>query len=238
MMSESSEDQKKVVKRKKDKKRHRREEREREMDEFNKETFKKMKQEIEEMRKKETEREKELEDLKNRIDSRDLEKEIPITKVEYALDFDRDVYLRKGFIESAKWIKEVTAANLMEKMNEEKHKKRFESLTLAKRASIHLGMRTCARFNRGEECNLGRWHMTHKDASEPIRPKQLWTRNHQQQQHQTTTDRSEVYSRRNEIRLHACTLCLDTFGAAFGHSALNCPWILKKNWKEDEDENM
>jgi hypothetical protein len=255
MLSESSDDHRRrgTGKRKKEKRRHKRlEKEEKEMDDYNKESFKKMKKEIEELRKKELEREKELENLKNMIESKEREKEIP-TKVEYTLDFDRDEYLKKGFIESAKWLKSVVAAKLSEKIQDEKFKSRFECFTIAKKASIHLGMRTCARFNRGEECNLGRWHLTHRESTEPIRPKQLWTRNHQQQQqfgqqhfgqHQFGQQQfgqlqvgGETNSRRNEIRLHACTICLDTFGAAFGHSTLNCPWILKKNWILEHDDS-
>ncbi len=237
MMSESSDDRKKGGKRKKEKRRHRREERE--MDEFNKESFKKMKQEIEDLRRKEREREKELDELKNRIESKEKEKdkERPAEKVDYALNFDRDEYLKKGFIESAKWLKDVIATNLTEKMKEENFKSKFEFISIAKKASTHLGMRTCARFNRGEECNLGRWHMTHKESNEPIRPKQLWTRNHFQPVNHNPAQDRDSYQRRNEIRLHVCTLCLDAFGAAFGHSALNCPWILKKNWIENEEDD-
>ncbi len=234
MISESSEDHKRSSrsgKRKKEKRRHRREERE--MDDYNRESFKKMKEEIDELRKKEKEREKELENLKNMIESKEKEKEKEKneTKVEYALDFEKEEYLKKGFIESAKWIKNVISVNLEEKIKNEKHEYKFVSMAIAKKTSTHMGMRTCARFNRGEECNLGRWHMTHKEQTEPIRPKQLWTRAHQQhqqqhqfgqqygqqqqQQHDHKIGSTEHGSRRNEIRLHACTLCMDTFGAAF-----------------------
>jgi hypothetical protein len=243
MISESSDDRRRTVKRKKDKRRHKRmEKEEREMDDYNRDSFKKMKQEIEELRKKEKDREKELENLRHMIESKEKEKESKSAKIEYALGFDKDEYLKKGFIESAKWLKDVVAVNLSEKIKDEKFEAKFESILTAKKSSIHLGMRTCARFNRGEECNLGRWHMTHKEVAEPMRPKQLWTRNHQQQQFGQLPPRTyesstggDLNSRRNEIRLHVCTLCLDAFGAAFGHSTLNCPWILKKNWKEDEN---
>jgi len=245
MLSESSDDRRRNGRRKKEKRRHKRlEKEEKEMDEYNKESFKKMKQEIEELRKKEHERERELAYLKNRIEAKEKEKESATSlEIKYIDEFNKDEYLNKGFIESAKWLKNVVAVELTDKIQDEKFKIKFESMAMAKKASIHLGMRTCARFNRGEECNLGRWHMTHKDTLEPIRPKQLWTRHHQQQQfgqgpsRNYETSNVETNSRRNEIRLHACTLCLDTFGAAFGHSVLNCPWILKKNWEKDEEHS-
>jgi hypothetical protein len=60
--------------------------------------------------------------------------------------------LSKGFIESAQWIKNVLAKSLIENMNADVNKKKFETFMMSKKESSHLGVRTCARFNRGEEC--------------------------------------------------------------------------------------
>jgi hypothetical protein len=58
-----------------------------------------MKEEIDELRRKEEERSRELEALKDEI-----KKNVAVQsaiEVEYALGFDKNVYLSKGFIESA-----------------------------------------------------------------------------------------------------------------------------------------
>ncbi len=133
MLSESSDDRKRIGKRKKEKRRHRREEKE--MDDYNRESFKKMKEEIDELRRKEREREIELENLKYRIESKEKEKEKELLnrKVEYALEFDMDEYQKRGFIESAKWIKNVISPNLAEKIKNEKYSNKFESIIAAKK---------------------------------------------------------------------------------------------------------
>jgi hypothetical protein len=154
---------------------------------------------------------------------------------EYALEFDKELYLNKGFIESAKWIKDVVAKNMSEKMISVKNKTRFEALISTKKRSCYLGVRACARFNRGEICHSGKWHTTH-------RPDGLWTRHGpagRPEDEVSTADqqgradhRADHQGRKNELRLHACTLCIEALGAAYGHTVLDCPWILKKNWNE------
>ena len=248
MLSDASSEESRQTKndrKKKDKKRQHKSAMEK--DEYSKESFKKMKEEIDELRKNEQARAKELEELKKRVEDKEKESKMK-NVVEYALEFDKDIYLKKGFIESAQWVKTVLAANMSEKMNEEKNKSKFEAFFIAKQSSLHLGMRTCARFNRGEECNHGKWHLTYKtEPGWPSRADQLWTshgamtyQQHKQQRQQSTQMTTEKFkpaesssSKRNEIRLHACTLCMDTLGTAFGHSLLNCPWILAKNWNDN-----
>ena len=211
-----------------------------EKEESIKESFKKMKDEIDELRKKELERTKELDELKKKIEKNESDKNKPEKEkekeIEYALDFDRETYLSKGFIESAQWIKNVLAKNMNEKMNSDDNKKKFEAMRINRRQSRHLGIRACARYNRGEECSLGKWHATHNMDG-------IWT-NHgsrhrafreypdgQQRQHDEPGDaRLTTSTRRNELRLHVCTLCLEALGSANGHSVLDCPWIMKKNW--------
>ncbi len=189
------------------------------------------------------ERGRELDELKRKIDKQsNSDKNEP----EYALQFDKDTYLSKGYVESAKWIKDIVAKNLTEKMNDVKNKGRFDALIVSKKASTYIGIRTCARYNRGEMCNFGKWHQSH-------RPEQQWSNpNTVMEAHSSYSATSETYKdhrmrrtgvdeqrpnvqdrlgRRNEVRLHACTLCMEAFGSANGHSVVNCPWIFKKNWQ-------
>ena len=212
----------KDLRKRKDKKRQHKNTKEKE--ECTKESFKKMKEEIIELRKKEAQRAIELEQLKQKIQEKESEKNSEKPKEEFALGFDKNEYLSKGFIESAQWINNVLSKNMIEKMNTAENQERFQVLLLAKISSKHLGVRACARFNRGEECKLGKWHTTHKLDG-------LWTKHGpQQQQHQHDQPGDRHIVKRNEIRLHICTLCLDALGSANGHSVLECPWILKKNW--------
>jgi hypothetical protein len=127
-------------------------------DESTKESFKKMKDELDELRRNEIERSKELEVLKKKIEEKEKEKTPnPVAeKPDYALGFDVDLYLSKGFIESAIWIKNAIAKQMIAKMNEDENKLRFDTLMLSRKSSTYLGYRACARFNRNEECNLGK----------------------------------------------------------------------------------
>jgi len=229
-MDESSGDDlfdKRDFRKKKEKKRSHKSSKEKE--ECTKESFKKMKEEIDELRRKEVERSKELDALKEKIEKTELERAQTTLGIEYALEFDKSAYLSKGFIESAQWIKNVLAKNFIEMMNADENKKRFELFMINKKHSSHIGIRACARFNRGEECSLGKWHSTHKSEL-------TWTgKNHQfkqQSRHNAEGSSQDTVPRRNEMRLHVCTLCLEALGSANGHSVLDCPWILKKNWNE------
>ncbi len=206
------------VRRKKEKKRHHKSAKDR--DESAKESFKKMKEELDELRKKENERSRELDELKKMIG----EKEIQSSQSEFELGFDKNVYLSKGFIESAQWIQNCLAKRMVEKMNEDSNKEKFSKLVVAKNSSTNIGYRACARFNRSEVCDLGKWHLSHK-------PDGLWTTHGMQRRRDCLDKQSGTnQTRRNELRLHVCTLCLEALGAAMNHCLLDCPWILKKNW--------
>lgn len=195
--------------------------------ELAKESFKRMKEEIDEMRKREADRQKELDDLRKKIEEQTNQQHRQTSRnaePEFALEFNREMYLKKGFIESAKWIKETLAKNMLEKMNDEKNKSRFEAMIIAKKKCAYLGARACARYNRGEECMQGRWHTSTKH--EPTRD-----RGGQPHLGEGPSQHPRVQRvKKEELRIHACTLCLEVFGAAFGHSVLDCPWIMKKNW--------
>lgn len=231
------------LRKKKEKKRGHKQQKE--MDEYTKESFKKMKEEIDELRKKEEDRTKELEDLKKKIDEQERRSTEADSSPEYTLGFDKDEYLNKGFIESAKWIKDVVSKNMIEKMNEERYRDRFGVLLLSKKSSSHLGIRTCARYNRGDFCPFGKCHSTHKpetnarsaeDSKNYVGKNTYFEHrqqkmNQQQQESQFSPQIQDRLGRRNESRLHSCTLCMEAFGSAFGHTVLNCPWILKNNWE-------
>ena len=218
----------KELRKKKDKKRQHKH---RDKEDCTKESFKKMKEEIDELRRKETERAIELDLLRKKIEEREPEtpkkEKEKEKKIDYALEFDREAYLNKGFIESAQWIRNTLAKNMNEKMRDEKNRERFEVLLTTKKTSSFLGIRACARFNRGELCNGGKWHTTQKIEA-------IWTKNnniHHEHPKDRTVEQAQT-QKRSELRLHVCTLCLDALGTANGHSVLECPWILKKNWKE------
>jgi len=217
---------KKDLRTRKEKKRNHKQTRDKE--DIAKESFKKMKEEIDELRKRELDRQKELDELKKKIEEQTCQQKQStrsrIPEPVYTLGFDKETYLKKGFIESAKWIRETLAKNMIEKMTQEKNFNRFEPLLIARKKSAYLGARACARFNRGEECQQGRWHTTLKhgrqDPDPGMRP--------------SNQGRDDQGSKKAELRLHACTLCLEALGAAFGHTVLDCPWIQKKNWCEDK----
>jgi len=87
-----------------------------------------MKDEIDELRKKELDRAKEFAEQKKKIEEHSQYTSSKDAEPEYALQFTKDSYLSKGFIESAKWIKEVVAKNMTEKMYSDENKERFEVL--------------------------------------------------------------------------------------------------------------
>jgi len=194
-------------------------------DELTKESFKKLKEEIDELRKKEAEQSKELEQLKKKVESQNPDSHD--VEIEYTLGFNKDEYLSKGFIESAQWIKNVVAENMKEKLMKPKYALKFEAMIVSKKFSTHMGIRTCARYNRGEDCTLGKWHTTYRD----MRQGAFDARHRINPQNESDRDQStESKMKRNELRLHACTLCLEALMSIHGHSVLNCPWIQKRNW--------
>jgi hypothetical protein len=66
------------------------------------------------------------------------------------------------------------------------------------------GVRMCARFNRGENCQLS-WHVHNKPNKKG------------QGQHR-------------ELRLHCCAVCAEAFGILTGHHLMDCPWIKTETW--------
>jgi len=222
------------AKKKKEKKRAHKQEKDEE--ECTRESFKKMKEEIDEMRKREIARSKELNDLKRKVEEQS-KSSADSFDLEYDLEFDRETYLSKGFVESAKWIKDVVAKNLLEKLNQAHNRLRFEAVLSSKKVSNHMGIRTCARFNRGEICHFGKIHSSHRPDSWNSQgtnsSSSKNTETYGDYKERRSKDQMSVQERlgkKNELRIHACTLCMEAFGSANGHSVFYCPWILKKNW--------
>jgi len=182
---------------------------------------KKMKEEIEELRRNELSRAKEFDELKRKIEEKSYESANAEKEPEYALEFRKDTYINKGFIESAKWLKDVMAKNMIQMMTDEKNKKRFEVFLESKKASTYLGIRTCARYNRGEMCTYGKLHSTHKPetmlndvtssaSQDTYRAHRL--RKMMSTEGNQTSDQPSVLDRlgkKNEPRIHACTLCME-----------------------------
>ena len=160
---------------------------------------------------------KEMDELRKRID--ELQKIGEMGQV-HSLEFDDQKYLAKGFIESAKWITSTVAKNMKERMKKEET--RWEPFL--KMEPCEFGT-PCATFNRGESCNLGKWHTSPKKRpitsriSEPFRP-----------------GNPGKQSTREELRLHCCTLCFKALGMMSNHSVLDCPWVLEKNWSKKTSE--
>ncbi len=79
---------------------------------------------------------------------------------------------------------------------------------------------TCVTYNRGECCRQGKWHTVLKRApsGENVRDR-IGRRD------------IDLGANREELRVHACTLCWKAIGVLSMHSVMECPWILEENWK-------
>jgi hypothetical protein len=117
-------------------------------------------------------------------------------KPRYALDFDKQKYLDLGFLESAKWVADILAKKMLKRMETDKEKK-FSGLLKMKSNWKTIGVRTCARFNRGEYCYRGQWHTSLRRLTGGPDGQVV-----EQQQ-------------REDLRIHACTLCLVPISPTF-----------------------
>ena len=189
------------------KRKHEHEKKEKEKSNKDKEAMDRMKLEMEEMKQK-------IADLTKNSELNDTKK----TKIEerkFALGYDEKVYLSMGFINSAIWITNTIAQNMSERMKENKEKwDPFKRMSLSSMVGT-----PCATFNREEPCHLGKWHTAARKKNIKQR---LDTFLHQRN--------SSLQSANEELRIHACTLCLKLLGVMSGHSVVECPWILEKNW--------
>ena len=73
-----------------------------------------------------------------------------------------------------------------------------------------MGVRICARFNRGESCKPG-WHV----HSKPNRSGQ---------------------GQHRELRLHCCAVCAEAFNVLAYHHTLSCPWLKPDTWEAIKHE--
>ncbi len=164
----------------------------------------------------------EMEKLQNKIDELERTEE----KKKFALKFDPKEYLKKGFIESAIWIKNSLAVNMQEKMKS--HEPKWSTLILKQSSEIGT---PCVTFNRGEQCLLGIWHTAPKKTHITNRlGRRIGSNEH-------TSSRIGLQSAREELRIHCCSLCHKALGLAANHSVLDCPWIIEKNWIERKQAN-
>jgi hypothetical protein len=139
------------------------------------------------------------------------------TQMTYALGFDPDEYMSMGFIESANWIGEKIAIRMRKRMNEMPG--RWTIFKLFKPPEIKT-LVTCVAYNRGDTCRQGKWHTFLKRASSNP---EIDVRQRLQ--------RGDLDPGREELRVHACTLCWKGIGVLSMHHVLECPWISEDNWK-------
>jgi hypothetical protein len=158
---------------------------------------------------------KELDEMRSTIAKMATEKkqeEKLKQKKEYALGFTPEKYLALGFIESANWISEKIAMKMKERMVETEG--RWEVFKMIKPPDMR-SIVTCASFNRGEVCRMGKWHTVLKKINkDDVR----------------VNSSSSPIVTKEELRVHACTLCLKALGVLCMHSVLECPWIIEENW--------
>lgn len=137
----------------------------------------------------------------------------PKNMMKYAIGYSPDEYLSLGFIASANWISEKIAVNMRERMRTMDG--RWDMFKKIKNADVR-SIVTCVTYNRDESCRLGMWHTTLKKI------------NHEPEQ---STSRRYPNVTREELRIHACTLCLKALGVLCMHSVMDCPWTLEENWQ-------
>jgi hypothetical protein len=159
---------------------------------------------------------KELEKMKETIATLTASKQPEQKKQKYALDFSPVTYLALGFIESANWIAEKIAPKMKARMDAEEG--RWEVFKMIKPPDMR-SIVTCAAFNRGEVCRLEKWHTTLKKINSEKEAESMPLR------------RPPTIITKEELRVHACTLCLKALGVLCMHSVLDCPWTLEENWK-------
>ena len=189
------------------KQKHEHEKKEKDRSNKDKEAMDKMKLEMEEMKQK-------IADLTKNSELKETKK----TKIEerkFALGYDEKTYLSMGFINSAIWITNTIAQNMLERMKENE-----EKWDPFKRMSLSSIVGTpCATYNRGEPCHLGKWHTAARKKNIKQRLDTFLPQRN-----------STLQSANEELRIHACTLCLKSLGVMSGHSVVECPWTLEKNW--------
>jgi hypothetical protein len=124
----------------------------------------------------------------------------------YAFDFDVTTFKALDSVGSLRWISDTFNARVRTEMR--RHQKYFAVLNKIG-GTRALGARSCAIFNKGENCD-GHWHLIPKKPKrEPNGIRLIF---------------------RNELRLHCCTICLENLGIMVGHPVVKCPWLRKATW--------
>jgi hypothetical protein len=144
---------------------------------------------------------REMEGMRSEMDELRRATLTPKKKI-FALDVIPSLILAKSNLELLKWVSDVLAVKMREKMKA--HQDYFRVIeSIAGVDSV--GIRTCPVFNRIEFCSV-KWH------------------------HRTKT--TKAGRSRADLRLHCCTLCIEALGIICGHPLLRCPWIFEDTWKK------
>jgi len=121
---------------------------------------------------------------------------------EHALGFVPLTFMAMNYSGAISWVADTLALEMKREML--KYPRYFAMASLIGDAKT-IGFKSCARFNRGEDCPK-MWHTQ-------ARPKKKET----------------GYVK--ELRLHCCALCAEALGIVTGHHLLSCPWLKKETWK-------
>ena len=148
---------------------------------------------------------KEMEGMKSEMDQLRKATGAPLKKI-FALDVIPSIVLAKPNLELLRWVSDVLAVKMKEKMKA--HRDYFRAIE-AVAGVDSVGIRTCPVFNRIEYCSV-KWH------------------------HRTKT--TKAGRPRADLRLHCCTLCIEALGIICGHPLLRCPWIYEDTWKKISGE--
>jgi len=131
----------------------------------------------------------------------------PVAKSDYAFGFDPVEFNAMNYTRGLAWI----AAELAPRVKDEaaKHQQHFWMTEMFGNIKP-MGVRICARFNRGESCKPS-WHAISKPNKQG------------QGQHR-------------ELRLHCCAVCVEAFEVLTYHHLLSCPWLKPETWLTVEKE--
>lgn len=142
---------------------------------------------------------REVEEWKSKAEQMEMDKQMN----KNALGFTLEKYMGLSYIEAAKWIAIEVKQAFKARMEEQPEMFYWTKLV---RGKYSMGARTCARFNRGEYCNNGKWHTFDKKKAEDLEEPE------------------------KELRLHGCTLCLEALGIWSVHPVVDCWWIQERTW--------
>jgi hypothetical protein len=159
------------------------------------------------------EKDEELKRLQREVDewkskATEMEKEKKMN--ETALGFTVEKYLSLSYVMAAKWIAMDIRQAFRERMDENPDKFYWTKLVKGK---YSMGARTCARFNRGEYCNNGKWHAV-----------KATKRSDDNEAHDGDREPDK------DLRLHGCTLCVEALGIWSVHPVVECPWVHERTW--------